>query len=292
MLAYKAGGDKSMENVVIITDSSCDLPEEIIKQYPIKVMTMPVTVKDNPDMDISHLTLKEFYDAMRKGKIQPTTSQVVVSAFMQCFEECINNGHTPIVLGLSSKLTSSYESALLAKENLKFKDAVIIDTKCASLGLGLVVLKAAKMAKEGRSISEITEEITHYALHMEHIFTVDSLEHLRRGGRISAAQAFVGGLLNIKPILHFVDGAIHPLEKVRGRKNVVKRMVEIMAQRVKNPENQVIGISHGDNEELAMELAEAIKKEFNVKDIIISWVGPVVGSHSGPGTVALFFQNA
>ena len=281
-----------MKDVIIITDSSCDLPEEFINEYPIKVMPLPVSVKDNPDMDISHLTIKEFYDAMRRGEILPTTSQVVVTAFMQCFEECINNNQIPLVLGLSSKLTSSFESALLAKENMQFKEAVVIDTKCASLGLGMVVLKAAKMAKEGRSIEEITEEITNYALHMEHIFTVDSLEHLKRGGRISAAQAFVGGLLNIKPILHFVDGAIQPLEKVRGRKNVVKRMVEIMAQRVKNPENQIVGISHGDNEELAMELADAIKEEFKVKDIIMSWIGPVVGSHAGPGTVALFFQNA
>ncbi|NLZ54834.1 MAG: DegV family protein [Thermoanaerobacteraceae bacterium] len=281
-----------MKNVIIVTDSSCDLPEELINEYPIKVLPMPVSVKENINVDISYLTNKEFYDAMRKGEILPTTSQVVAPTFMQCFEECINKGHIPLVLGLSSKLTSSYESALLAKENGKFKDAVVIDTKCASLGLGMVVLKAAKMAKEGNSIQEITEEITHYALHMEHIFTVDSLEHLKRGGRISAAQAFVGGLLNIKPILHFVDGAIYPLEKIRGRRNVVKRMVEIMAHRVKNPENQVIGISHSDNEQLALELAEAIKKEFAVKDIIISWIGPVVGSHTGPGTVALFFQNA
>jgi len=281
-----------MKDIVIVTDSSCDLPDEFINEYPIKVMPMPVSVKENPDMDISHLTNKEFYNAMRNGKILPTTSQVVVSAFMQCFEECINNDQIPLVLGLSSKLTSSYDSAVLAKENLKFKDAVVIDTKCASLGLGMVVLKAAKMAKEGESLQDITEEIKHYALHMEHIFTVDSLEHLKRGGRISAAQAFVGGLLNIKPILHFVDGAIHPLEKVRGRKNVVKRMVEIMAQRAGNPENQVIGISHGDNEKLVMELAEAIKKEFHVKDIIMSWIGPVIGAHAGPGTVALFFQNA
>ncbi|MDD4569934.1 MAG: DegV family protein [Tepidanaerobacteraceae bacterium] len=281
-----------MKNVIIVTDSSCDLPEEIINNYPITVLPMPVTVKDDPDMDISHYTIKEFYDSMRRGEIMPTTSQVVVPAYMRCFEEFMNQGKMPIVLGLSSKLTSSYESALLARENLKAKDIIVIDTKCASLGLGLVVFKAAQMAKEGKSPQEIAEKIKHYALHMEHIFTVDSLEHLKRGGRISAAQAFVGGLLNIKPVLHFVDGAIHPLEKVRGRRNVVKRMVEIMAGRAKNPENQVIGISHGDNEELAMELAEAVKREFGIKDIEMSLIGPVIGSHSGPGTVALFFQNA
>ena len=152
-----------MKEVVVVTDSSCDLPKEILEQYPIKVMTMPVSVKDNPNMDISNLTLKEFYDAMRRGEILPTTSQVVVSAFMQCFEECRNNGQIPIVLGLSSKLTGSFDSALLAKENLQFEEAVIFDTKCASLGLGMVVLKAAKMAKEGKDIQEIAEEAKHYA---------------------------------------------------------------------------------------------------------------------------------
>ncbi|NLU10870.1 MAG: DegV family protein [Tepidanaerobacter acetatoxydans] len=281
-----------MENVVVVTDSSCDLPEEVIGEYPIKVLPMPVSLKDDPSTDISNLTLKEFYDSIRKGEIMPTTSQVTVPVYMRCFEEYINQGKVPLVLGLSSKLTSSYESALLAKENLKADDVIIIDTKCASLGLGLVVLKAARMAKEGKGPQEIAEEIESYALHMEHIFTVDSLEYLKRGGRISATQAFVGGLLNVKPVLHFVDGAIHPLENVRGRRNIVKRMIEIMAERSKNPENQLIGISHGDNEELAMELKEAVKKEFGVKDIMISWIGPVIGSHSGPGTVALFFQNA
>jgi DegV family protein with EDD domain len=211
---------------------------------------------------------------------------------MKVYEECINLGLVPIVLGLSSRLTGSYQSALMAKENLKADEVIVIDSRCASLGLGLVVLKAAKMAEEGRSPEEIAREVEQYAHHMEHIFTVDSLDHLRRGGRISAAQAFVGGLLNIKPILHFVDGAIHPLEKVRGRKNVVRRMVEIMAERGKNLEDQVVGISHGDNEELAVELADAVKKEFGVKEIMTSWIGPVIGAHSGPGTVALFFQNA
>ena len=281
-----------MKNVIIITDSSCDIPAEMINKFPIKVLPMAVSLKDDPEKDISNLGIEEFYDLMRQGKIMPTTSQVVAPVYMQCFKECLDHNQVPIVLGLSSRLTSSYESALLAKENLKAEEVVVIDTKCASFGLGLVVLKAAQMAKEGKTPEEITKKIEHYALHMEHIFTVDSLEHLKRGGRISATQAFVGGLLNIKPVLHFDDGAIHPLEKVRGRRNVVKRMVEIMADRVKNPENQIIGISHGNNEKLAMELAEAVKKEFGVKDIMMSWIGPVIGSHSGPGTVALFFQNA
>ncbi|HHW02888.1 MAG TPA: DegV family protein [Thermoanaerobacterales bacterium] len=281
-----------MKKAIIITDTSCDLPGEIIDQYPIKVLPMPVSVKDKPEMNISGLTVKEFYDMMRNNQIMPTTSQVSVATFIKTFEECLKENYAPVVIGLSSKLTSSYQSALMAKDTLKSDDIVVLDSKCASLGQGLVVMKAAKMARDGKNPKEIVEEIVPYAEHMEHIFTVDSLDHLKRGGRISAAQAFVGSLLNIKPILHFVDGAIQPLEKVRGRKNVIKRMVEIMAQRGKNIENQIIGISHGDNEEMALELADTIKTKYGVKDIIISWIGPVIGSHAGPGTLALFFQNA
>lgn len=279
-----------MPRSLIITDSSSDLPENLPSDLPLKVLNMAVTIKGKPNIDIS---VKEFYNLMRKDKILPTTAKVNVITFMELFEKCINENIVPIVIGLSSKLSGSFESALLAKQNLGAKDnqIIIIDSKCASLGLGLVVMKAAKMAKAQQEPSQIAKTIEHYAHHMEHIFTVDSLDHLKRGGRISSTKAFVGGLLHIKPILHFVDGAIVPLEKIRGKKNVIKHMIKIMRIRGKNLENQVVGVSHGDNEVMAKELAEAVVKQFNVKGIVMSQIGPVVGSHSGPGTVAVFFQN-
>lgn len=280
-----------MKTPMIITDSSCDLPEEILCKYPIRVLPMPVFNKDDSGKDISDITVQEFYTMLRNNEIMPTTSQVSIVNYATVFSECIEEDIVPIVLGLSSRLTGSYEVALKAKELSKSDEIIVLDTKCASLGLGLVVYKAAQMAKEGATPKDIVQKIEPYALHMEHIFTVDSLEHLKRGGRVSSTQAFVGGLLNIKPVLHFVDGAIHPLEKIRGRRNVVKHMIETMAERGKNIEDQVIGISHGDNYELAQDLAEAVKREFGVKNILMSWIGPVIGSHSGPGTVALFFQN-
>lgn len=282
-----------MKKVLIVTDSSSDLPENTPKDLPIKILPMSVSVKDKPDMDISNISTKEFYDLMRDGDILPTTSQVNVVTFMEFFKKCLKQDIVPIFLGLSSKLTSSYQSALLARKNIgaSKNEIIIIDSKCASLGLGMVVIRAAKMAKAGEDPIKIAKAAEHYALRTEHIFTVDSLDHLKRGGRISATQAFVGGLLKIKPILQFQDGAIYPLEKVRGRKNMVRRMVEIMEERGRNLENQIIGISHSDNEELAQELEELIRAKFVVKGTIRSWIGPVVGSHTGPGTVALFFQN-
>lgn len=282
-----------MKKVLIVTDSSSDLPENILEDLPIKILPMSVSVKDKPDMDISNISTKEFYDLMREGEILPTTSQVNVATFMEFFKRCLKQDIIPIFLGLSSKLTSSYQSALLARKNIGASkdDIIIIDSKCASLGLGMVVIRAAKMAKAGEDPKKIAKAAEHQALHTEHIFTVDSLNHLKRGGRISTTQAFVGGLLKIKPILQFQGGAIYPLEKVRGRKNMVRRMAEIMGERGKNLEDQIIGISHSDNEELAQELEKLIKAKFVVKNIIRSWIGPVVGSHTGPGTVALFFQN-
>ncbi|KXG77523.1 DegV domain-containing protein [Fervidicola ferrireducens] len=282
-----------MASSVIITDSSCDFPEGALKDLPVKVLEMPVALKDDPKKDISHLDIKEFYDLMRKGKILPTTSQVNAARFMDCFKECLEQGKTPIVIGLSSKLTKSYEAALVAKSNMPEPDKVIvIDSKCASLGLGLVVMKAARMAIEGHPPEEIAKAAESYAHRLEHIFTVDSLEHLKRGGRLSTAQAFVGGLLNIKPVLHFVDGGIEPLEKVRGKRNALKRMLDIMGERAKNLEDQVVGISHADDEEGARELEREIRQRFNPKDVVISWIGPVIGAHAGPGTLALFFERA
>ncbi|MCG0275189.1 MAG: DegV family protein [Thermosediminibacteraceae bacterium] len=283
-----------MAGSIIITDTSCDFPQDIdIKGLPVKVLSMPVALKDDPEKDISHLSVKEFYDLMRRGEIIPITSQVTAARYMECYKECLEQDKTPIVIGLSSKLSKSYEAALLAKNNMPDPEKIkIFDSKCVSLGLGMVVLKAARMAAEGRSPEEIVSTVEPYAHRLEHVFTVDSLEYLKRGGRLSAAQAFVGGLLNIKPILHIADGAVEPLEKVRGKKNALKRMLEIMEERAKDIQNQVVGVCHADDEETAMELVDTIKKKFNPKDVLVSWIGPVIGAHAGPGTVAVFFERA
>jgi DegV family protein with EDD domain len=167
----------------------------------------------------------------------------------------------------------------------------IIDTKCASLGMGLVVLKAAELADSGIAYDELVEKIRFQAEHMEHIFTVDNLDYLARGGRVSKASAFVGGLLNIKPLLHVEDGKLVPLEKIRGRKKVLQRMVEVMKERGTDFNGQTIGISHGEDEETALFLQEKIKEQLGSDSFYISNIGSAVGAHAGPGTIALFFLN-
>ena len=156
---------------------------------------------------------------------------------------------------------------------------------------GLIVRSAVKLASEGASKEAILEDIEFNMTHMEHLFTVDNLDYLARGGRISKASAFVGGLLNIKPLLNVEDGKLVPLEKIRGKKKLMKRILELMHERGENLETQTIAISHGDDEETALEYKAAIQAEFGTKDIFINIVGAIIGAHSGPGTMAIFFLN-
>ncbi|HLQ97933.1 MAG TPA: DegV family protein, partial [Candidatus Dormibacteraeota bacterium] len=200
-----------------------------------------------------------------------------------------------IYLAFSSELSGTYQTAKMVEQEIKEEtpDAPIhiIDTKCASIGYGLVVRRAAEHDKSGATVEEVLDLATYHAKHMEHIFTVDDLEYLYRGGRVSKTAAFVGSLLKIKPILHVEDGKLIPIEKIRGSKKVLGRMLSIMEERGTDFENQTIGISHGDDLDTAEKLAEMINEKFAPKKIIIEMVGSVIGAHSGPGTIALFFLN-
>ena len=282
-------------NVKIITDSASDLPKSTYEKYDIDVVSLYVHLNDQDYLDGKTIEPKTVYDAMREGAA-PKTSQVAPEAFLEIFTPYVEKGQPIIYIGFSSVLSGTFQSGFIAKQQLleKYPDAQIatIDTKCASLGEGLVVLRAAQLASEGASFDEIVKAAEYHAEHMEHIFTVDDLEYLQRGGRVSKAQAFFGGLLNIKPLLHVEDGKLIPLEKIRGSKKVLKRMLEVMEERGHDFNNQVIGISHGDDVESAEKLAAMIKEKYTPNEIIIHTVGSAIGAHSGPGTIALFFLNS
>jgi len=167
----------------------------------------------------------------------------------------------------------------------------IIDSKAASIGFGLIVYYAAKLAKEGKSLDEIVQVTNENKNHMEHIFTVDDLEYLYRGGRVSRGAAVVGSMLNIKPILDVEDGKLIPIQKIRSRKKAIKRMIDIMDERGVNLDNQVIGINHGDDLTAAEEIRDLIVEKYGTKDFILNYVGCAIGAHSGPGTLSVFFLN-
>lgn len=280
---------------ILFTDSCCDLPISFVKENNIQVMSIRVNIngEDIPDDLGQSIAHKDFYNLIRKGEM-PTTSQVNVGAFEKGFRKYINEGYSVIYIGFSSALSGCVNSARLAKEiiNEEIKDAdiTIIDTKSASMGLGLIVYYAANMLKDGKTKADIVNWIEDNKLKVNHWFTVDDLNHLKRGGRISSAVAIVGTMLSIKPIMHVDDeGRLIPISKVKGRKKSIKSLLENIKEKIVNQEDQTIFISHGDCLEEAEHLKELILEEVKVKDIIINNIGPAVGSHSGPGTVALFF---
>lgn len=282
--------------ITILADSACDLSEHYYNEYSIEMIPLTVHLESKDYRDSVDIKPKTIYDAMREGQT-PKTSQASANQFKEIFTSYAEAGKPLLYIAFSSELSGTCQAAKMVEQEIKEKypeaKLHIIDSKCASLGLGLVVLEAAKMAQKDISFDEIIQQTAKNAAQMEHIFTVDNLEYLYRGGRVSKTAAFVGGLLNIKPLLHVDGGKLIPLEKIRGTKKVLKRMIEVMEKRGSNFQNQTIGISHGDDLPRAQELSRMIQDTFHVKEenIIIEMVGSVIGAHSGPATLALFFYN-
>ncbi|HZJ57317.1 MAG TPA: DegV family protein [Clostridia bacterium] len=280
---------------IIITDSCSDLPLEYVKKRNLPILSftynfMGVDRKDDLGQTMSY---RDFYDGVKGGQM-PTTSQVNTQTYIDFFRQYVEQGQPIIYMCFSSALSGSFNSAVLARQMLleEYPDAAIsiIDTRCASMGLGLLVHMALDLRDQGLGYHQIVEWIENNKLRLVHWFTVDDLEHLRRGGRVSGAAAFIGSILSIKPILHVDDeGRLIPVTKVKGRKKSLKGLLEKMQETAINPEEQTVFISHGDSLEDANYLADMIRDQLGVKDFLINYVGPVIGSHSGPGTIALFF---
>lgn len=280
----------------IVTDSSANLPFTLIEQYNIRVLPLTYRLRE-----VEHLSyipnqpmdMPDFYNKLRSGETI-TTSCVSVDAFTKVFTELLSNNSDVLYIGFSSALSGTFQSASIAVADLKpqFPNRTIlaVDSLAASLGQGLLVTYAARKKEQGESIHQVYQWLIDNRLYMCHWFTVDDLFHLKRGGRISSATAVVGSLLNIKPVLHVDNsGRLVPISKVRGRKKSLNELVRYMEETAIDPEKQTIYISHGDCEEDAWYVAELVRNKFGVKDILIDFVEPVIGAHSGPGTVALFF---
>lgn len=284
-------------DMVIITDSCSDLPISFIEKNNIPVISLTFSFKGNEYEDDFGKTVsyKEFYNAVKEGE-QPTTSQINIFKYTEEFKKYVKDGKSIIYIGFSSALSGSVNSAVLAKETVlkdyENADITIIDSRSASTGEGLLVYYAYKMLNEGYNKDEIVDWLENNKLKVNHWFTVDDLNHLKRGGRVSGATAFVGTILDIKPVLHVDDeGRLIPVTKVKGRKKSLRMLAEKFKEMAVNPEEQVVFISHGDCIEDAEHLKKLILEDNKVKDIIITYVGPVIGSHAGPGTVALFFRG-
>lgn len=283
------------ERTIIVTDSSCDLSADYIKESGVCVIPFTYNLDGNDYIDDfgQMVTYGEFYNKIRKGSM-PTTSQITTFTFEQTFRKLAKEGNSIIYIGFSSALSSTFNNAIMAKRNLLEEDSsidlTVIDSKSASAGLGLIVYYAAEMLKEGKGKDEIIDWIENNKLKVYHQFTVDSLEHLRRGGRLSAASAAIGTLLDIKPFLIVDDeGKLEVAKKIRGRKKSIKTLLELLKANIVNPEEQTILINHGDCLEDAEYLKDMLIKEVNVKNIMINYVGPIIGTHTGPGMLCMVF---
>ncbi|MBM7693990.1 DegV family protein with EDD domain [Peribacillus deserti] len=281
-------------SVHILADSASDLPLSFFEEYNVTFIPLKVHLDGKDYDDLRGITPDEVYSAMKEGK-SPKTSQPSVEHVIQIFSEFGSAKKTGIYLAFSSELSGTYQTAVMAlsqvKEEYPELDIEIIDTKCASLGYGQIVRQAVDQASKGAAKEAIIKDAIFRSQHMEHLFTVDNLEYLARGGRISKASAFIGGLLNIKPLLNVEDGKLIPLEKIRGKKKLFKRVIEIMGERGESLAEQSIAISHADDEETAQEWKKAIIDEYGVKEVYINSIGASIGAHVGPGTLALFFLN-
>lgn len=288
-----------MKNYVIITESTADLSQDMVDELGIRVMPMAFELSGRSYMhyaDTRELDIHEFYQYLRKGE-KSVTSLINTEAFLEFFEPILKEGNDILYIAFSSGLSGTYNSSLLAREELleQYKDSKIIcvDSKAASAGEGLLVYSAVKKKEEGLSIEELNDWLEQNKLKLCHWFTVDDLNHLKRGGRVSALSAGIGTALNVKPILHVDnEGHLIPMEKVRGRKKSLYALLNHMAAAFTPSSDQMVFIGHGDTYEDAEFLADLIREKFTVQDIIITPIGPVIGTHSGPGTIALFFFGA
>lgn len=278
-----------MEKIKIIADSGCDLDEEYLKQLEVHLIPLSVSFGNQTYYDRVTIKPNEFYKKLRKIEELPKTSQINPADFVKEYNKYLDEGYYIINLCFSSGLSGTYQSACIAKDMINTENISIIDSKGASVGYGLIVREAALMVKSGKTKADIIKRASFMRDRMEYIFAVGSLEMLKRGGRISTAQAVMGKLLNVKPILQFNDGKIIPYDKVRGNKAIINRMIETMNERGHDIGNQVIGLNYAGDTELCMQLKEAIENEFGVKEFVISEIGAAIGTHVGTGTVSVFF---
>ena len=272
---------------------------EMAAELELEVLPLSLTMEEkvyHNYLDGREIGFEEFYQKLRGGALA-TTSAISVGTFEEAAGKILESGRDVLYLAFSSALSTTYQSAVIAAEDLKESHPegkmLVVDSLCASLGQGLLVYLCAMEKRRGKTLEEVCAFAEETRGKVCHWFTVDDLNHLKRGGRVSAAAALFGTMLSIKPVLHVDDtGHLVPVSKARGRRASQLALVDRMAETARNPAEQTIFISHGGCREDAEFVAEEVRRRFGVKDVYINYVGPVIGNHSGPGTLALFFLGS
>ncbi len=281
----------------IITDSATDMPKSIIEEYNLHVIPTPVVINEKDYFDGKTIFPEEFYRRLREGKDEIKTYHINEYMFRENFEPYAKRGDEVIYCCFSTGIAGTYNAANLAKESLLEEypdfDLTIVDSKCASLGFGIGVYYALQMQKNGADKKTILEALRWHFDHMEHIVTVETLDYLYRGGRLSKTSFLAGGLLDIKPLIEVNDdGALVAFEKVRGRQKSLKRVLDLIGERGVDLPGQYIGIVHGDCADVAASMKEQLTERYGCTHFVENYVGCAIGAHTGPGIIGVVCLNA
>lgn len=286
-----------MSEFILMTDSTADMPESFYREHQIPVLSLTYTLDDHTYTLVDSLPMTQFYDKLRQGAM-PVTSQVNPEAALMGFREAARQDKDILCVCFSSALSGTYNSCRIAAQMLSeegfSRRIVVIDSLCASTGMGLLLYQANQMKVSGASLDETASWIEAHKLNVCHVFTVDDLNHLYRGGRVSKTAAIVGSMISIKPILHVDDaGTLQVIGKVHGRNKSLKTLVDLMEEKMGSwkDKNEIFMICQGDVQPEAEQVAQMVKDRFGISQSLISYTGPVIGSHTGAGVIGLFFMG-
>lgn len=278
-------------SIKIIVDSVSDIPHDLAAEKGITILPLTVNFEDGSYSDGIDLTADTFFDKLREAKKLPTTSQVPPGVFMETFEKYLGEYDHIICITMSSTMSGTYASACTAKELLGSDRIHVVDSKAVTFGYGMIGLEAADMVKEGRSLDDILARCEYMVAHIRYLFIVDTLDYLQKGGRLSAGEAFIGNLLNIKPILTIENGVLKPIDKVRGRKKSIRWVLDYVKKQQIDFTKVKLAAYHAVDAGFLDELIVELKEQQPVNEIFYSKVGAVVGTHSGPGCIAVSFME-
>jgi DegV family protein with EDD domain len=273
----------------IITDSTADLTEELYRKHDITAVPLTIHLGDKTWRDFYDIDLDDFYSMLSRGSGIPTTSQPSPQDFVNVFAPHVERGEPILSIHLSTRLSGTFQSATLARDHFPKARIEVIDSRQASLGLGQIILLLADRAKRGKSFDEVVETARDLAARTETYFSVDSLQYLQRGGRIGAAQAFLGTLMKIKPLLRLVEGETQPVEKIRTTERLLNRFVELLEKEAAEGSRVRYSVAESDNNHLVSGLVQRLQRIQNTSLVYWAKIGGVVSSHVGPGTLGITF---
>jgi DegV family protein with EDD domain len=281
-----------MAKISVVTDSTAYLPKDIVTKYDIKVVPLAVNLGEKTYLEGIDMTTEEFYKYMQEEEELPTTSQPAIGDFVQTYEKIRQEGSKEaIAIHLSSGISGTMNTSMVASEMVDGLNVEVVDSEIACYGLGFMVIEAAEMSKKDKELAEIKERVEYIVENMRGYFIVDDLAHLHRGGRLNAAQFLVGSMLKIKPIIHFKNKKLEPFEKIRTKKKAVDRILQLLDQDAKDGASIKCSVVQANIYDEAVEVAERIKKVYPNVEVNISDFGPVIGTHTGPGTIGLVWYK-